>query len=114
MGNLWPLRDYVPVAEAARAIIELVAKVTAPLTVCNIATGRPHSVQEIIDRIEVLLDTQITVVRDEARVRAVDRKKMSADVSRLIGLLGWAPVDDFDGLLSELLVAEGLLPAAGS
>lgn len=109
LGNLWPLRDYVPVADAARAIIDIVPRVEAALSTYNIATGKPHSVQEIIGTIQSLLGRTLRVVKDDARVRAVDRKTMSADVSKLRRFLGWTPSDDFESLLSALLVSEGLL-----
>lgn len=109
LGNLWPLRDLVPVADAARAVIESAERCPPGLSVMNVATGTAQSMQDVLDVIDHLLRGQLRVVTDPAKVRPVERGHLQADVTRLRGLLGWAPHADLERGIRELLFAEGLL-----
>lgn len=109
LGNLWPKRDLVPVADAARAIVELMEKAPAGVTTVNIATGVAVSMQEVLDLIGELRGRPLRIATDPARVRPVDRPHLQADVTRLRELLGWTPHSDLRRGLRELLSTEGLL-----
>lgn len=108
LGNIWPRRDLVPVAEAARAIIESVLRAPAGLTTVNIATGRAQSIEDVIARLGDLLGRTIAIDIDPSKIRAVERPHLQADVTRLRGFIGWAPQGDLNRGLQELLDAEGL------
>lgn len=110
LGNTWPRRDLVPVADAARAAVESLERAPAGLTVVNVATGRASAVDEVIALVGELRGRRLIVEKDPGRVRPVERPVLQADVSRLRGLIGWAPHDDLRRGLEELLREEGLLP----
>jgi UDP-glucose 4-epimerase len=107
LGNIWPKRDLVPVGDAARALIELIQCAPAGLTTANVASGRTWSMDEAIRTIGELLGEPIEVIADPAKMRASERPHLGADVSRLRGLIGWAPSSDLRAGLRELLAAEG-------
>ena len=107
LGNIWPRRDLVPVRDAARAIIEMIQRAPAGVTTANVATGRAWSIDEAIRTIGELLGAPIDVIADPEKTRASERPHLEADVSRLRGLIGWAPSSDLRTGLRELLAAEG-------
>ncbi|MCB0377797.1 MAG: NAD-dependent epimerase/dehydratase family protein [Bdellovibrionales bacterium] len=109
LGNIWPIRDYVPVDDAARAIIAMCAKASPGLKTCNVATGVGQSVSDLIKSIEGILGHNIEVTKDEDRVRAVERPTLIAKVDRLKDHIGWAPTHKVEEILSSLLQAEGIL-----
>jgi UDP-glucose 4-epimerase len=107
LGNLWPKRDLVPTADAARAVVETLLAAPEGLTTVNVASGAARSMQEVIDLLGDLLNRPIRVETDPAKVRAVERAHLQADVSRLRSLIGWAPHSDLRRGLAGLLEAEG-------
>jgi UDP-glucose 4-epimerase len=111
LGNLWPRRDFVPVAEAARAAVESLDAAPAGLTTVNVATGSSWSMQQVIDAIGELSGGAVDVETDPAKVRGVERAHLQADVSRLRSLIGWTPHDDLRRGLANLLASEPLAAA---
>lgn len=109
LGNLWPKRDLVPVAEAARAVVELVESCSPGLTTVNIGSGAAVSMQEVLDILGQLRGKAVEIETDPAKVRPVERPHLQADVTRLRQWLGWTPSRDLTRGLAELLRHEGLL-----
>lgn len=109
LGNLWPKRDLVPVADAARAVVELVESCPPGLTTVNIGSGVAVSMHEVLDILGRLRGQPVTIEMDPAKVRPVERPHLQADVSRLRHLLGWTPSSDLVRGLAELLRHEGVL-----
>lgn len=108
LGNLWPKRDLVPVADAARAVVASLDAAPAGLTRVNVASGVAVSMQQVIDMIGELIGRPLTVETDPAKVRPVERDHLQADVSRLKALIGWTPHADLRKGLGELLRWEGV------
>jgi UDP-glucose 4-epimerase len=108
LGNLWPRRDLVPVADAARAVVAAVEAAPTGLSTVNVATGVAVSMQEVIDLIGEILGRPLRVETDPAKVRPVERDHLQADVRRLLAMIGWTPHADLRRGLAELLAAEGL------
>jgi UDP-glucose 4-epimerase len=108
LGNIWPRRDLVPVAEAARAVIDMVERAPAGVTTCNVATGSATSMEQVIELLGVALGRALHVQSDACRVRPVERAHLQADVTRLRQLIGWTPHADVRLGLTDLLTAEGL------
>ena len=106
LGSLWPKRDLVPVADAARAIIELLERADPGVTTVNIATGVATSMQQVVEILGQLLGRPVPVETDPAKVRPVERPHLQADVTRLRERLGWVPHADLRRGLAELLAAE--------
>lgn len=111
LGNLWPRRDLVPVAEAARAAVAMLEAAPEGPSLANVATGQAHSMREVIDLIGAILGRPLRVETDPERVRPVERAHLQADVSRLGDLIGWTPSAELRPGLVELLRAEGPPPS---
>jgi UDP-glucose 4-epimerase len=109
LGNIHPIRDYVPVDQCAKAIIEMCQKINDPYTVCNVATGVGQSVKDLISKLEKVLGHAIDVQIDPARVRSVERERLVAAVGRLKKTIGWAPSGNVEDILRALAIEEGLL-----
>jgi UDP-glucose 4-epimerase len=107
LGSLWPKRDLVPTSDAAKAVVESLLASPAGLTTVNVASGVARSMQDVIDLLGEILNRTIRVETDPAKVRAVERAHLQADVSKLKELIGWTPHSDLRRGLSELVAAEG-------
>jgi UDP-glucose 4-epimerase len=108
LGNVTPKRDLVPVADAARAVIEVMEKSSPGVTTVNVGTGVSVSVEEVVARISSLIGRPIRIETDPAKVRAVERNHLQADVGALRSMIGWAPHGDLSRGLRELLIHEGV------
>jgi UDP-glucose 4-epimerase len=106
LGSLWPKRDLVPVVDAARAVIDSLARAPTGVITVNIATGAAVSMQTVLELIGELRGQPLAVETDPAKVRPVERAHLQADVTRLRQLIGWVPHADLRRGLAELLAAE--------
>ena len=111
LGSLWPKRDLVPIADAAKAIIALLDAATPGVTTVNVASGAAVSMQEVLDHLSVIRGEPLTIETDPAKVRPVERGHLQANVARLKSLIGFTPHTDVKRTLAELWAAEG--PKAG-
>jgi UDP-glucose 4-epimerase len=109
LGNVTPKRDLVPVADAARAVIEMVDKSNSGLTIVNVGTGVAISVQELVELISCLTSKALRIETDPTKVRLVERPHLQADVAKLKEMIGWVPHSDLSRGLRELLRYEGIL-----
>ena len=105
LGSLWPTRDLVPVADAARAAVATLDVATPGVTTVNVATGVAVSMQHALDLIGELRGRPLRIETDPAKVRPVERAHLRADVTKLRELIGWAPHADLRRGLAELLAA---------
>lgn len=108
LGNISPIRDFVPVDQAASSIIKLCQTQLSEYVV-NIATGQGQSVAQLIEVIQSQLGHTIDVRKDPERVRATDRPKLVAQTARIKALIGSAPSGDPHHILGELLKTANLL-----
>jgi UDP-glucose 4-epimerase len=108
LGNVTPKRDLVPVADAARAVIALLQNSQPGVTTVNVGTGVSVSMQEVVDRISSIMRKPIRIEVDPAKVRAVERNHLQADVNTLRSIIGWTPHGDLCRGLRELLIHEGV------
>jgi len=110
LGNVSPKRDLVPVADAARAVVEMVQKSKPGVTTVNVGTGFSVSMQEVVERIAGLTGKPITIETDPAKLRPVERQHLQADVAALRAMIGWSPHTDLSKGLGDLLRHEGVIP----
>jgi len=110
LGNLDSVRDYVFVADVARAIVAAVQVDLPGLTALNVGNGSGRSVAEVVGALGELLGRELRVVSLPRRRRAVDRPFLVADIARARTLLGWEPEVSFAEGLARTLHAE-LTPA---
>ena len=109
LGNITPKRDLVPVADAARAVIETVEKSSPGVTTVNIGTGVSVSMQEVVELLSSLMGKSLRIETDTGKVRSVERPHLQADIGALRSLIGWAPHGDLSRGFRELLHSEGVI-----
>jgi NAD dependent epimerase/dehydratase len=101
LGALEPRRDFTYVTDTVRGILELANTEDALGETVQLASGHELSVEELVEEIGRVMDRELVVERDEARVRPEQ-----SEVMRLVGsaerarrLAGWEPnVPLADGL----------------
>ena len=108
LGNLTPRRDYIFVADMAKALAGLLTRGPGGATV-NVGTGTSTSVEELLRSIEVVLNDEIEVRTDPTRVRPSDRPRLQADTERLSSILPDFEPIALDQGLRTTLEAVGLL-----
>lgn len=109
LGTVTAKRDLVPVADAARAVIEMVEKSKPGVAIANVGTGITVTMQDVVERIGTLMGQPLRIETDPAKLRPVDRPCLQADVSRLRAMIGWAPHADLTRGLRDLLCHEGVI-----
>jgi UDP-glucose 4-epimerase len=90
LGNLSTKRDYIFVDDVAEGLIALAAAVPEHgMLSCNL--GREQAVDgfELVATVGELLDRELRVLTDPARMRASDRPVLLSDCARAHALLGW-------------------------
>jgi len=100
VGNLESARDFLHVSDVVRAYAELVTG-DAPPGVYNIATGRAHTIRELLDALVAQSGVAVSIEIDPERVRPTDQ--LSGDASRLRERTGWEPRVALDGLARALV-----------
>lgn len=102
LGNVSPQRDYIHTTDIARAIID-VAERARGYSVYNVGSGVARSVSDLIGLLDAKLNRVIKVRVDAARVRAVDRQVLLADISKIRNEIGWVPRISHDACVDELI-----------
>jgi len=100
VGDLSPRRDFLHVADAARAYRLLIEK-SEPGTVYNLASGEAFSIGQMLERLCRLAGVEARIDRDETLVRPVDLPLLRGD-NRRLRALGWAPENSLDDALGAL------------
>lgn len=103
LGNLTPRRDYTDVVDVADALVRLLDAAERDLFVCNVGSGIGVSVADLVSACERMLGTGIEIDADPARLRAVDRSELVADIGRLERATGWSPSRSLEQTLALLL-----------
>jgi UDP-glucose 4-epimerase len=114
LGNLFPRRDYIDVADAASGF-QRIAQAGAPddaLLVSNLGTGVTHAVGDAVAQIAHAAGLPLEIEQDPARVRAVDRPLLQASTQTLRALTGWVPAMSFEQSMQrawQARMADGLM-----
>lgn len=112
LGNMEPRRDYVYVSDVVEALLRLGAY-EGTRQVFNVGTGVGVSVWDLVNALEKVIGSAIRVETDPAKVRAVERRNLVADISLARRELKWsASVSLEEGL--ENTVKAGLATRRGS
>jgi UDP-glucose 4-epimerase len=109
LGSVSPKRDLVPVADAARAVVEMVEKSEPGVVISNVGTGLSVTIRDVVERIASLTAKPLKIEIDPAKVRPVERPCLQADVVRLRSMIGWSPHADLNQGLRDLLRYEGVI-----
>jgi UDP-glucose 4-epimerase len=103
LGNLDPKRDFIHTADMGRAMIALLQRHATGFDIFNIGRGIEYSVRDIVAAFARQLGQDLHIEVDPARVRAVERMHLLADVNRLKQATGWEPEWDIDRGVATLL-----------
>lgn len=114
LGNIWPKRDYIDVLDAASGFAAAALGGNPEGVDCetiNLGSGQQYSVDEILARMRSVLGLEFEVRQDPARMRAVDRPFLGADISHIEEVFGWRPVHELDETLKRTWANPEFLPA---
>lgn len=99
LGNTAPKRDYTHADDTARGLLAIVERHRwePGVQAYNVSFGQEHSVGDLVALIGRRFGSDIEIVRDESRVRRVDRLHLWGDQTKVRGLLEWQgriPIED--------------------
>ncbi len=105
VGNLSVRRDFVPVQDAVEAVA-LVIEQGIDGEIYNVATGRDHSLEEMVERLMTIIGVQVELQVDPERVRPTDIPLLRGDGAKLWAM-GWKFKGSLDEALQDLLAEYG-------
>lgn len=101
VGNLSSARDFTHVKDACRAI-RLIAEKGHPGEVYNICSGKTYTVQEILNHMLEMTNTDVTIKQDPSRMRPSDTPLICGNHDKLTEHTGWEPELGLDEMLSDI------------
>lgn len=102
VGNLSAERDFTDVRDVVQAYVQIVDK-GIPGSVYNVASGKPYSIQYLLDVLLQNSTVPIQVHVSPNRMLPVDVPVVRGDASRLHDLCGWEPSIPFETTLLDVL-----------
>ncbi|GEO99288.1 NAD-dependent epimerase/dehydratase family protein [Methylobacterium haplocladii] len=105
VGNLTAQRDFLDVADVARAYVDLIAaaEILPSGTILNICSGRPRAIASILEDLRKMALRPFTVVEAPDRMRPSEIPIAIGDAGRLRAAIGWAPSVDWAETLAKVL-----------
>ncbi len=115
VGNLSTERDFTDVRDIVRAYWQLIT-LGSPGECYNVGSGRPLSIQWILDTLLEFTDAAVDVELDPQRLRPSDVPVSFCNNTRLVEATGWRPQIDLRASLLDLLTGwrEQLRDVTGS
>jgi GDP-4-dehydro-6-deoxy-D-mannose reductase len=104
IGNTTPVRDFLHVADVARAYV-LLAERGTPGEAYNIASGTGTGVGALAQAVLARAKVDAALTPDPALQRPVDVPALVGDASKLRSATGWTPEHSLDSLIDELISA---------
>ena len=104
IGNVDSVRDFLHVADVARAYVALATRGT-PGEAYNVASGTGLRVEEAVTRVLALAGVRARLNVTPALQRAVDVPVLVGDSKKLRAATGWAPQHTFDTIIHDLIRA---------
>jgi GDP-4-dehydro-6-deoxy-D-mannose reductase len=102
VGDIDVTRDFTDVRDVARAYFLLLERGKKG-EVYNICSGKEQSIRGILEKLVVISGIDCQIVRDEARFRPNEQKKMYGSYAKLNEQVGWQPTIDIDKSLQDVL-----------
>lgn len=102
LGNMAAERDFTDVRDVVRAYLALIQKADGG-QVYNVCSGRPRSVQALLDVMLAKSSARIDVRTDPTKFRVADTPVSFGDSSRIRQTTGWEPRIDFDKTIEDIL-----------
>jgi len=104
VGDLSVHRDLLDVRDVVRAYTALL-RPEVPAATYNVARGSSVPLSALVEVLVAEASAPIRVVRDPARLRAVDTHRLCGDPARLHATTGWGPAYSHAQTLADLLAA---------
>ena len=102
VGNMSAQRDFTDVRDVARAYFAMI-KLGEPGEIYNICSGKPRSVQALLDALLSQAKTAISIEPDPAKMRPADTPISYGSNAKLSAATGWAPQISFEQTVADLL-----------
>lgn len=102
VGDISTYRDFSPIHDIVTAY-ELAIKKNIPSGIYNISSGRPLSIESILDKLLSLSTSRVSVIKDKKRFRPAEVKSFAGDGRKFKNATGWLPSYDIDSCLLETL-----------
>ncbi len=102
VGNLEAQRDFTDVVDVVRAYALLMERGRSG-EAYNVASGRPHSVQHLLDTLLGMSTVKLRVESDKTRTRPTDVSIIYGDITKLRNDTGWEPTIPFEESLRRIL-----------
>jgi GDP-4-dehydro-6-deoxy-D-mannose reductase len=104
VGDLDVQRDFTDVRDVCRAY-RLLLDPAVEAGTYNVASGTPVPLGRVLDLLIGAAGVQVSVVRDEARLRPADIRTVAGDPRRLEAATGWRPEIPLEQSLREVMEA---------
>lgn len=111
LGDIDVTRDFVDVRDLVRAYLALLAQGDNGQTY-NVCSGVEHSVRSLVEQLAGLSSQPWRIVRDPARLRPADQRRVCGDPRRLQAATGWQPQITLATSLADVLQDWRQRPAA--
>jgi UDP-glucose 4-epimerase len=109
LGNLKPRRSFIHVKDVAEALFALgKASPVSAYEVLNVGIEQDYSVEEVVALLSELLGYQLQAVREEERVRQIDRPSQKAAIRGIRQRIGWSPKRSLRIALQDMLEEAGI------
>jgi len=102
VGNLAAKRDFTDVRDVVKAYVKLIQAGEAGETY-NVGSGNAKAIQEILDLIVSMSDSEVKVEIDPNKIRPVDVPIIEADITKIHELTGWEPEITLEQTIRETL-----------
>ena len=106
LGSTSPTRDFNYVADTVNGFISALSSEKAFGETINLGSSFEISVGDTVELIAQLMNAEVTVTTDEARLRPIgsEVERLCADNQKAAQLLNWSPtISGIDGLKSGLM-----------
>ena len=101
-GNIDVIRDFLDVRDVVDAYYRLLHKGESG-QVYNICSGKGTSLRDLIKLLGELLELEVTIEIDPARVRPTENPLVIGDNSRITAAVGWVPRYELKETLGDMI-----------
>lgn len=105
VGDLDVTRDFLDVRDLAQAYLALLDEGQNGETY-NVCSGQETSIRQLLERLCQLAGITPEIVRDPARLRPNDQRRVCGDNHKLRAATGWQPGIPLDQSLADILAAQ--------
>lgn len=105
VGNLEAKRDFLHVSDVLSVMLDLLrqSKSLGPRSVFNVCSGKPISLQSVLDELLRQAGREIAVTIDPDRLRPGEISATHMSVSALTEAIGWHPDSDLPKIVADVL-----------